>query len=306
LEAHLEELVAFKRALERRLEVDLFSHHSAKSMATWLRATNKPVLHHEVVLAACTLAMRAEGGLLFAEPDAMAERQRLALSLLTLLSSTEENALISEVDIQLGFSRLLGELSKVGNVDESKLQQEHAVALLRSAVEHEILPAEFLKSARRLRFGGLVGVEVVRAVQRQTPMHSRRIWGSGDARQFRREVREAILEYFDSGSTHELGRIVEELHLSEVEQARFMRKLMVTGMERATPDAALDAVDGLLGRCWTLDEVRLAFEQLRDVAQDLVLDFPQCRERTTDLVRRAAARGLLESEDLLLDGATIV
>jgi len=251
--------------------------------------------------------MSAEGGLLFATPAVTAERQRLALALLTHLSGSEGGCLATEVDVQLGFSRLLGTLNQAMSSDEaSKLQQEHIISLFRGAVEHELLPAEFLASARRLRFGGPVGVEVLRRAQRQTPMHSRRVWGSGDERQFRTEVREAILEYFDSGSAHELGRIVEELHLTDIEQARFMRKLMVTGMERAEVEAALDAIAALLGRCWTLDEVRMAFEQLRDVAQDLVLDVPRCREYTTDLVAAAVGRGLLEKEDLILDAASIV
>mmetsp|Transcript_44450 Transcript_44450/g.129266 ORF Transcript_44450/g.129266 Transcript_44450/m.129266 type:complete len:158 (+) Transcript_44450:2-475(+) len=157
-----------------------------------------------------------------------------------------------------------------------------------------------------MRFGGPAGVEVLRLTQRQTPMHSRRVWGSGDERHFRIEVREAILEYFDSGTSDELGSIVEELHLTESEQVRFIRKLMVSGMECGAPARALDAVAALMGRCWGAEEVRGAFEQLRDVAQDLVLDYPRCREHTTELVAAAVERGLLEKADLVLDGATIV
>ncbi|CAK0889186.1 unnamed protein product, partial [Prorocentrum cordatum] len=63
----------------------------------------------------------------------------------------------SEVDIQLGFSRLLGAAEGIEAAQPGAA--EHLVALLAGAVERELLPAEFLKSARRLRFGGERGVQ---------------------------------------------------------------------------------------------------------------------------------------------------
>jgi hypothetical protein len=296
LEAHLEELVAFTSGLQARLEDDLFHGQSFEAIVVWLREANKAAFHHEVVLASCICCLGID------TEEHSEGRRRKALMFLSHLSGAEGGALLSDVDLQLGFSRLLGMLQG----SDSRLRLEQVSCLLRGAVEHEILPAEFLKSARRMRFGGLEGIEAVRRAQRHTPLHSRRVWGTGDARQFREEVRQSILEYFDSGSLQELARIVEELHLSEPEQTSFLRKLMVTGMERGDPDTALDAVAGLLGRCWTLDQVRSAFEQLRDVAEDLVLDFPRCRESTTDLVWAAVGRGLLDKADLVCDGATIV
>lgn len=298
LEAYLQELILFKKGLEVHLEGDLFCRRSVETVAAWIRAENKPAFHHEVVLAACL-------GCLGQAENQFLERQRLALSLLAHLMGCSDGGL-TDVDMQLGISRLLGAFEKLSSEASQKTLQDEIVNIIRSAVEREILAAEFLKAARRLRFGGAEGVEVLRTVQRQTPAYCRRNWGSGDARQFQNEVREAILEFFDSNNTEELARIVEELHLSELEQARFLRKLMVTGMERGAPDITLDVVSALLGRCWTLAEVRLAFEQLRDVARDLVLDFPHCREHTTDLVLAAAGRGLLEQTDLINDGGTIV
>jgi len=232
------------------------------------------------------------------------ERRDLVLVMLAKLHSAEEGWLLKDVDLQLGFSRLLG---KIGDLaDAWPYTQEMLVGLLRGAIEVELLPAEFLKIARRMRFGGPVGVEVVRKVQRQTPMHSRRVWGTGDARQFRMEVWQTIVEYFDSKSLEELAQIVEELHLNEKEQARFMRKLMIAGMQRQEPKVALDAVESLMGICWDRDQVLDAFYQLREVQQDLFLDMPDCRERTDELVVMAAARGLLEQADVALDKMTIV
>lgn len=296
LERHLGELVQFKAALQEHLNGDLFERGSVEALAGWLTTADMPVFHHEVVLAACKGAIGEA-----AQPD----RQGLALQLLSHLSTVEEGATLGDVDMQMGFSRFLGEIG-CGSGDVTKQRAEQMVAILRGAVQKELLPADFLKSAKRLRFGGVQGVEVLRQAQRQTPLYSRRVWGTGDARSFQSEVRNAILEYFDSGSAEELGNIIDELHLSGDEQARFMRKLMVTGMEAKDGDTALDAMSALLGRCWSLEEVRLAFEQLRDVAQDLVLDLPHCRELTNDLVWAAVGRGLLERADLINDGASIV
>lgn len=297
LEQHVEDLAEFKEQANKKLETELFEKKDTNGIATWLRNVGKPCFHHEVVMSACM-------GALCTPRELLKERQGLALRLLEDLSGGD--AVLDEVDLHLGFSRLLG---KIGHLTEGMAAadvSELMVGLLRGAVEREVLPAEFLKSARRMRFGGPAGVEVVRKAQRQTPQHSRRVWGTGDARQFRTEVREAIMEYFDSNSIQELGRIVQELHLSEQEQAKFVRKLLVTGMEREDTETALDAVQELLGSCWSSVEVQDAFQQLRDVAPDLVLDLPRCREQTNDLVWAAVGRGLLEQSDLICDAATIV
>jgi len=310
LQAHLGDLGAFKAELASRLQEDLFVRRSADTFEEWLRAAGKPAYHHEVVATACALALET-GPLAAAYWTACvdaeglaAEKRGLALGLLVQLHGPQAEWLLEEADVQIGISRMLGSIGQLEKERPGAL--EMLVALLSAAVERELLPAEFLKSARRLRFGGAKGVEVVRKVQRRTPLHSRRVWGSGDARQLRTEEREAILEYFDARSIEELAQIAEELHLSEEQQAHFIRKLLVTGMERGEQAAALNAVEGLLGSCWSSHEVEAAFEQLRDIAKDLVLDFPHCRERTTELIQDAASRGLLDQSYLLLDGTTVV
>jgi hypothetical protein len=308
LAVHLEEMAAFKTELRARLEADLFRGRSVGELTKWLRAADKAALHHEVVLGACLDSLvgnpNAYWMSCFDHEGLLAEKRGLVLGMLGQLNSAAEGWLLDEVDIQLGFSRLLGAAEGIEAAQPGSA--EHLVALLAGAVERELLPAEFLKSARRLRFGGERGVKVLRAAQRQTPLHSRRAWGSGDARHFREEVREAILEFFDSRDVEELAQITEELHLSEKEQTAFVRKLLATGVETGESEAALRAVSQLLGRVWSAKEVRDAFEQLRDMAEDWVLDFPQCREHTTRLVSRAADSGLLERADVIYDGITIV
>lgn len=310
VEGHLQELSAFKDKLASQIEADLFCNRSIENFAAWLRSADQPAFHHEVVLAACSGSFSVSPSLgafwtsCLDGPSLAAERGSLALSGLATLMGPHGASLLTEVDVQLGFSRLLGDAEALVATRPEAL--EHMVAMFRGAVEQEILPAEFLKSARRLRFGGAKGVEVLRAAQRQTPMFSRRVWGTGDARQFRTEVRDAILEYFDSHSIHELSQIIQELHLSLSEQVQFVRKLLVTGMERGETDMALDAVAELTEYCWSAKEVREAFEQIREVTDDLVLDFPSCREKTGELVRAAAGRGLLEEAYLVTDTATVV
>lgn len=305
---HLEELSAFKSELSARLEEDVFRDRSEEELFRWLRAADKSALHHEVVLAACLGSLKGEADTYwmscFDAEGLVAEKRAIALDVLGKLHSAAEDWLLGEVDVQLGFSRLLGAID--GLVAAQPGSDEHVVNLLVGAVEKELLPAEFLKSARRLRFGGELGVKALRAAQRRTPLHSRRVWGSGDARHFREEVREAIQEFFDSKDTEELAKIIEELHLSEKEQAAFIRKLLATGVERREAEDALGAVAQLVGMCWSAAEVRAAFEQLRDSTADWVLDFPQCREGTTDLVSRAAAKGILERSDVVYDGMAVV
>lgn len=318
LALHLLELTAFKAELSGKLETELFCARSIEGIAAFLRTANKSKFHHEVVLMACEHSLNgtpSSGAFWMScfSPTGLVEQKRnLVLSMLTQLYIIDEGCVLDEVDLQLGFSRLLGNVGKLTQGAEVHLSvdgtevQPSIVALLRGAVERELLPAEFLKSVRRLRFGGRSGVDVAREVQRQTPLHSRRSWGSGDGRQLKREVQETISEYFDSRNIEELAHIVQELHLSEKEQVKFVRKLLVAGMERNDGDSALDAVGVLTGPCWSNAEVVAAFEQLRDIADDLVLDFPYCRERTNDLVCAAVGYGLLDSSYLVSDVGSAV
>jgi len=293
--AHVEKLSSFKVELAAQLETQLFGNQSVEAFGTWLRSQDSADFHHEVLVQACL-------GSLDTPTLVLAEQRRLMVqAMLVQFHSSDENWLLDEVDLQLGFSRLLGKMTDMA--DDKPYSQDTLVALLRTAVERELLPAEFLKSARRMRFGGGLGVEVVKEVQRLTPMHSRRIWGAGDSRQFRKEVRQAILEYFDSKSIEELAQIVQELHLNEKEQAQFMKKLMITGMERKEPPAVtLDPIAALLNLCWFQKEVSDAFVQLRESSSDLVLDFPHCRESIDALIGAAVARDLLEQTDIVCDG----
>jgi len=310
IQSHLEELTAFKIEMGSKVEHDLLRTGSAEGLANWLREECKPAFHHEVVVAACMSSFNGKP-----HPDAFwmscfdaqglrAEKSRMILEALVQLSTQEQ--LLSEADIQLGFSRVLG---MVTSGLESEFKGDdllHLVSLLRGAVEKELLAAQFLKIARRLRFGGSMGVEALRTAQRQTPLHSRRVWGSGDLRQMRAEMHDTIEEYFDSRSTEELAQVLEELHLSAKEQVTFLRKLLVAGMERKEPQAALFAVQELLGFCWSEQEVEGAFHEIRDIEGDLVLDFPDCRECTGMLVRAAVEQGLLKASYLAVDATTHV
>lgn len=294
LQEHVDDLAGFKIQVRARLAMVLSQERSAADFAAWLRRARRADFHHEVVVAASLLAVDA--------PPGAAEELRKAV--FSMVAQLQEERLLTDADMQFGFSRLLGMAGELAR--GSGDSKEAVVGLLRCAVERELLPAEFLKCARRLRFGGPLGVQTVRQAQRQTPAHSRRVWGSGDARHIQIEIEEAILEYFDSGSAEELGRIVEELHLSGKELVRFVRKLLVLGMEHDQTDRALDAVSELLGFFWTPEEVRAAFDQLRDLVPDLVLDLPNCQEYAQSLVLTACRRGILEDSYLLAGGISVV
>eukprot|EP00927_Polykrikos_kofoidii_P076534 TRINITY_DN73602_c0_g1_i1.p1 TRINITY_DN73602_c0_g1~~TRINITY_DN73602_c0_g1_i1.p1 ORF type:complete len:520 (+),score=83.84 TRINITY_DN73602_c0_g1_i1:115-1674(+) len=312
VQAQIEALKAFKAELFEQLKRHLFADCSLEEFASWLQKAEKPSFHHEVVLGACVHSLGIHQSsdpfwtAYLSDEGLIAEKGQLVISMLSSLHRLEagETRLLDDVDVQLGFSRLLGEIGKVS--DAGRDIRKPVVALLRGAVESEVLPAEFLKSALRMRFGGAEGVEVLKETQRQTPVYSRRIWGTGDQRQFRLEISNAISEYFDSKNAQELARILGELHLSVDEEAVFVRKMLVVGMERGESASALDAVEELQGFCWSPETVKQAFQQLRDIAGDLVLDFPHCRELTTELVRAAIGRGILDPSYLQEDGDTIV
>jgi len=307
---HLEELVAFKDELRTKINESLLRTGSAEGLASWLREECKPAFHHEVVVAACLCSFddkpcpEATWTTWFECGDLREEKGRMVLDALVQLSTTEQ--LLSETDVQIGFSRVLGTVTSQMEAQEAYNKFPHLVALLRGAVEKELLAAQFLKLARRLGYGGPLGRQALRAAQRQTPLHSRRVWGYGDIRQMRAEMHDTIEEYFDSRSTEELAQVLEELHLSSKEQVTFLRKLLVAGMERKENILALYAVQELLGFCWTEQEVEGAFQEIRDIEGDLVLDFPEVRECTGNLVRVAVQRGLLKVSYLAVDATSHV
>ncbi|CAL1148405.1 unnamed protein product, partial [Cladocopium goreaui] len=304
---------AFKTELHCKIQEHLLRMGTADGLAAWLREECKPAFHHEVVVAACLCSFDGKPSpdaywtSCFDSGDLRAEKCRMVLDALVQLANSEH--LLSETDIQIGFSRVLGIVTtdtREMEATETRSDFPHLVALLRGAVEKELLAAQFLKLARRLGYGGPLGMQALRWAQRQTPLHSRRVWGSGDLRQMRAEMHDTIEEYFDSHSTEELAQVIEELHLSSKEQARFweegdhllgtchkvtfLRKLLVAGMERGAQQVALYATEELLGFCWTDQEVEGAFQQLRDIEADLVLDFPEIRECTGKLVKLAVPR----------------
>jgi len=80
----------------------------------------------------------------------------------------------------------------------------------------------------------------------------------------------------------------------------------VASMERGAQQVALHAMEELLGFCWTDQEVEGAFQQIRDIEADLVLDFPEIRECTGNLVKLAVQRGLLKPSYLAVDATSHV
>lgn len=304
LSEYIEDLSAFKRDLATVVERDLNTVEDIGPFSQWLHAKDVPAFHHEVIFAACLSIVESEQTF---ESEQMLERQKVVFEMFAQLSGTSTGfsgtewfskcgVLLTPTDLQIGFSRLLGKVSEIIRIkpDASKT----LVSLLRGAVEQELLPADFLKTARRLRYGGPQGVQILRETQRQTPAFSRRVWGTGDVRQLQAETREAILEYFDSGCIEELGQIVGELHLSDKELIKFLRKLLVSGMESGESDKSLDAISELMGFFWSEADVREAFDELQGIADDLVLDLPYCREHTNTLMRTAHGRGILEESYL--------
>jgi len=299
LQSHLEDLVGFKERLDQHLEADVFSGGSPERFAAWLDEEQRSVYHPIAVLALLRRAVDAMPSppAFWTSPvegvQLVAERRNVVLSTVELLLAD----VCAESAVQIGFSRLLG---AVDELTRAWLEaREQLVALLVGAVERQVLPAEFLNCARRLRLGGSEAVAVTRGALRRTPLFSRRVWGSGDARQLARDMQETVDEYFDARSVDELALCVQEWHLSADGQVRFVRKLLAAGIERDEIEAALEAVSDLTGFCWSREDVRGAVEQLQGTFDDWKLDFPSCRERSALLIRAAYARGMLGTPDML-------
>lgn len=311
IQSHLMELSAFKVELGAAVE-NFFCTRSAEGLAAWLKAQCKPAFHHEVVLRACLSSFSGTPSLggywtsCFDAEGLREEKCRLVLDMLVEFHSPGGCQLLLETDVQMGFSRLLGALAEEMPARDRAELSAHIVRFLAGALEKELLPAQFLKLARRLRYGGIWGVEAVKQTQRLTPLYSRRVWGAGDARHMRAEIQDTIAEYFDCRSSEEMAKVIAELHLSSKEQANFLRKFFVAGMERGEQVTTIEVVQELMGYCWSELEVQEAFQQLRDIESDLVLDFPKCRQCTDRLIALAVQRGLLKPSYMIQDAASVV
>eukprot|EP00747_Dinoflagellata_sp_TGD_P215524 gnl/TRDRNA2_/TRDRNA2_88215_c1_seq1.p1 gnl/TRDRNA2_/TRDRNA2_88215_c1~~gnl/TRDRNA2_/TRDRNA2_88215_c1_seq1.p1 ORF type:complete len:190 (-),score=44.55 gnl/TRDRNA2_/TRDRNA2_88215_c1_seq1:151-720(-) len=162
-------------------------------------------------------------------------------------------------------------------------------------VADELLSVPFLKRCRILRIGGATGLRVLDTTQRRTPEYSRRFLGT---EQFKKEIQNMVLEYFNSGDEAEVGRLVRELSpLSQARCAELVRKTMCLAMERSGNECEL-AIKMIVWLCRheeiQLDAVEQGFNDMYSRMPDLLLDVPDARDMAKTFVVEAKKFGILK------------
>merc|ERR1712151_281605 len=145
-----------------------------------------------------------------------------------------------------------------------------------------------------LRMGGVHGRQVLEEVEKKFPEFARRGLGEKD---FKAELRQTILEYFDSNDKDEVRRVVQELQpLGDERAGELVRKLCIFAMERSGYECEL-AIELLasLRKDEEIDCTQLSqgFDQIYARMDDLILDVPDAPEMLQSFVVQARQKQLL-------------
>ena len=132
------------------------------------------------------------------------------------------------------------------------------------------------------------------AVEWKLPEYSR---GTLGEREFKKEIRQTILEYFDSKDVAKVGRIVRKLGpLKDEREGELVRKIYTFAMERSGAECELKLKLIVYLRAHEkIDTAAVArdFGQLYAGMEDLILDVPDAKEMAKSFVVQAKERDLL-------------
>ncbi|CAJ1366888.1 unnamed protein product [Effrenium voratum] len=273
------ELKGFKQAAQRCIE-EYYVSLNAEEVGTVLRELNMKPYHHEFVKKAVIMS--------FSQPTELAGRE----AVLTLLTALSREAGLSKDDIQWGTTRLLGSVSDL-SLDYPRCSEMLTEVIIRLLTD-ELVSVPFLRRCRLLRIGDGAGLKVLEAVQRRTPEYSKKQLSTAA---FKREIKEMILEYFDSGDHEEFGRCIRELTpLSSEQSAELVRKTMVFAMERTAAECELSLKlliwisrnEELSGQ-----EIENGFDDMYRHMPDILLDVPDAEEMARSFVVEAMKNKVL-------------
>lgn len=227
----------------------------------------------------------------FTQDDAEAARE----SVVELLSKLNTATVLSKDSLQWGVTRLLGQLDDL-ELDCPRVV-DMATELLSCLVADELVSVPFLRRCRQLRIGGTTGVRVLNATMRRTPEYSKKHLGTS---QFKTELQNMILEYFNSGDQAEFARCVCELApLSNEQSSELVRKVMLFAMERSGAECEL-ALQLLVHLCRQEeidgDHVEGGFDELYERMPDVMLDVPDAREMALSFVVEAKKALILRDD----------
>lgn len=276
------ELKDFKYKVGVALQ-EYFGAGNVADVESFLQEIDLEAYHHEFVKKAATLS--------FTQDDAEAARE----SVVELLSKLNTATVLSKDSLQWGVTRLLGQLDDL-ELDCPRVV-DMATELLSCLVADELVSVPFLRRCRQLRIGGTTGVRVLNATMRRTPEYSKKHLGTS---QFKTELQNMILEYFNSGDQAEFARCVCELApLSNEQSSELVRKVMLFAMERSGAECEL-ALQLLVHLCRQEeidgDHVEGGFDELYERMPDVMLDVPDAREMALSFVVEAKKALILRDD----------
>lgn len=276
------ELKEFKHQISRVID-QFFMSLDSNEVASRLKEIGSENYYHEFAKKAMMTS--------FSQPNPADSRDntlRLFQELIDANSLTKD-------DLQWGVTRLLGQLDDL-SLDTPRAS-ELTIELLACLVSDELVSAPFLRRCRLLRIGGPSGLKVLDATQRRTPEHFKKHLGTT---QFKAEIKEMILEFFNSGDEGEFGRCVSELTpLSDDRSAELVRKIMSMAMERSGADCE-QALRLLIWLCRheeiSMEALELGFNDLYRQMPDLLLDVPDAEDMAKAFVVEAKKANVLRSD----------
>mmetsp|Transcript_84787 Transcript_84787/g.245145 ORF Transcript_84787/g.245145 Transcript_84787/m.245145 type:complete len:503 (-) Transcript_84787:74-1582(-) len=214
---------------------------------------------------------------------------------LTLFGQLTPDGALSKDDLQLGVTRLLGQLEDLAL--DCPRAAELTIEIISGLVADELVSVPFLRRCRQLRMGGAEGLRVLDAAQRRTPEYCKKHLGTLE---FKKELNTMILEYFNSGDEEEFGRCVRDLApLTEERSAELIRKIMTLAMERSGKEceAALKLLVGLCRHEEIAEEaLEAGFNDLYSRMPDLLLDVPDAHEMARSFVVEAKKANVLRRD----------
>jgi len=212
--------------------------------------------------------------------------------------------------VLLGFSRLLASLDDLA-LDCPDASVYFSKFVVRAVID-EVLPPIFVKHQKRLNIGGVAGRAALEKAQgwlKQKKGHMlsqqfRKIWTGTDphrqeARDFKKEMRTTIFEFFDNCDIDEALQCFNQMDLSPDQATEGVRKVMIFAMERSAKDCDLAMM--LLDRLKeageiTDDNLHAGFDQTYRSLADLSIDVPDAEVQLHKFKLQAIEKGLLSSD----------
>jgi hypothetical protein len=276
------DLRKFKQLVQPVLD-QFFVALEVSDVQTFLTELDMTMFHHEFAKKAITLSY------------AQANPEHARDSVIQLFNHLTSVNVLSKDDLQWAATRLLAVLDDLHH--DVPACEELTKDMFVAMVADELISVPFLRWCVALRIGGPTGLRVLATIQRKTPEYSKRHLSTT---QFKTELKNMILEYFNSHNEVEFERCVSELApLSAEQSAELVRKVMVFAMERSGEECEL-ALKLIVFLCRDeevdMDAVEEGFDQMYSFMPDVMLDVPDARDMAKSFVVEAKKAGVLRHE----------